>query len=141
MSIQRWMKCSAVTSVLLFSINCMGPRYAVGTKSLPVEKLAILHNEGDSFYVIGVDGIDRGPGLFSEYRLLPGSHVVTCRTVDTLYGELSVGFTATAGKHYVMRGNFSDSEKKWNFEILEKGTNNVVSGPSGRPEWHDPHWD
>ena len=137
----------AVSSGFLLLTSCVAPRYQIGTKNLPADRVAVLVDSKEvssmGFTMGKIDGIGKGVGLVSEYYLLPGKHTVTAAEMQReggaerffLHGpEYSVAFVAAGGRKYyakvVIIGN------GWIFEIRDATTNRCAT-----PEWRGVHWE
>ena len=142
----------AVGTGFLVLTSCVAPRYQIGTKNLPADRVAVLVDSKEvssmGFTMGKIDGIGKGVGLVSEYYLLPGKHTVTAAEMQReggaerffLHGpEYSVAFVAAGGRKYyakvVITGN------GWIFEIRDVATNKLVSSRCATPEWRGVNWE
>lgn len=132
------MKAIVAALVSLLLVGCASVYRQDGIASFDTSKIAVIESspcKNDQCLIIQeIDGKWRGPGWFKRYELLPGT-----RKLKLVYvapgtrgkNAVLIEFNAQPGGTYVVRENANYSTMKWNPEIVDVATQQVVSKQVG----------
>jgi len=123
---------------LLLLIGCASVYRQHGVTSSDPSKIAVIEDEPckdkQCLIIQEIDGKWRGVGWIKRYELVPGTRTLKFIFVaGRVHGQtgILVRFEAKAGRNYVIRHNANYGAMKWNPEVVDVATDEVVSTQVG----------
>jgi hypothetical protein len=130
--------------ILMLAIGCItgcatGPIYRQpGVTSDNPAEIAIIKMDqclhSQCLIIVDIDGKSRGPGWFNQYELLPGERTLKLKFMSPgINGAraILVKFDARPGLTYEIRGNVDYATMRWNPQVVNTETGQVVSHQTG----------
>lgn len=128
----------AVSLALVQLVGCATVYRQEGVPSSDPSRIAVIEAEPcknhQCLLVQEIDGKWRGPGWIQRYELVPGKRTLKLVFMAPgVHGKraLLVEFEAQAGRTYVIRENANFAAMQWNPEVVDTGTQEVVSRQVG----------
>jgi hypothetical protein len=115
--------------------GCATVYKASGVDGVSANELAILEVDKPvrgGYVIMSVDGAWRGMGLLKVFEFPPGVHSIKVGVNSYPYTSVGVTkwFRAEAGHTYYVSLSMDTNAKRWNYQIIDKGTDIAVDRAS-----------